>query len=136
MSSGLEAGPDHDLDLAIRQLLEQQAGIQARLAALVAAKHGFDPRRELDMLRTKLRVLEDIVDRNDLGQHIPLLSDVEEARAIQYRCECLELICLQQSMPSLPSPPLRPANPSTQMWMFINHSAVISAPCQVKLVPG
>lgn len=130
MSSGPEAGPDHDLDLAIRQLLEQQAGIQARLAALVAAKHGFDSRRELDHLRAKLRILEDIVDRNgmlvfclacsrpvssrvcanlwllqDLNLHVPVLSEAEEARAVQYRCECLEFICAQQSRshPTLPA---------------------------------
>jgi hypothetical protein len=99
MSSGLEAGPDHDLDLAIRQLLEQQAGIQARLAALVAAKHGFDPRRELDMLRTKLRVLEDIVDRNGMcrcpfvspfrrpsADLAPLLSRPRPAYPATFRC--------------------------------------------------
>ncbi|KAI9171957.1 Krueppel-like factor 9 [Paramyrothecium foliicola] len=99
MSSGLEPGPDHDLDLAIRQLLDQQAGIQARLASLIAAKHGFDPGRELDMLRTKLHVLEGLVESHHLQPYIShSLSEAEEARALQYRCECLEVACLQQNV--------------------------------------
>ena len=49
---------------AIRQLLDQQDDTQARLAALLDARHGFDARRELSMLRYKLRVLEDLVERH------------------------------------------------------------------------
>lgn len=52
-----------DLDVAIRQLLNQQADIQSRLSVLLAAQHGLEIPVELDMLRHKLRVLEDLVDR-------------------------------------------------------------------------
>jgi hypothetical protein len=51
-----------DLDQAIRQLLDQQADIQARLAALIATQHGFNPPIELDMLRHKLLVLENVAE--------------------------------------------------------------------------
>lgn len=30
-----------------------------------------------------------------LTSRIPIVSDVEEARALQFRCECLEVACLQ-----------------------------------------
>lgn len=29
---------------------------------------------------------------------IPILSEIEEARAVQYRCECLEAACLRDRM--------------------------------------
>ncbi|KFA47661.1 hypothetical protein S40293_07701 [Stachybotrys chartarum IBT 40293] len=92
--AGLDSA--HDLDLAIRQLLDQQDDTQARLAALLDARHGFDARRELSMLRYKLRVLEDLVERHGLASHILALSEAEEARAVQHRCECLEVACFQQ----------------------------------------
>lgn len=53
-----------DLDLAIRQLLDQQAHIQSRLSVLLAAQQGVDMAVEVDMLRHKLRVLEDLVQRH------------------------------------------------------------------------
>ncbi|TWU75430.1 hypothetical protein ED733_004029 [Metarhizium rileyi] len=87
-----------DLDVAIRQLLNQQADIRSRLAVLIAAQHGLEIPVELDMLRHKLRVLEDLVEHYDLTSKIPVLSGPEEARALQYRCECLEAVCLQNEV--------------------------------------
>lgn len=49
---------DPSLDPTIRSLFEQQAAIQAKLAALLPAKHDPHSRLELDMLRHKLRALE------------------------------------------------------------------------------
>jgi hypothetical protein len=46
------------LDPAIKQLLDQQAEIQARLAQLLPQKYGPNIRVELEMLRQKLRALE------------------------------------------------------------------------------
>lgn len=61
--SGTGADPAApDLDVAIRQLLHQQADIQSRLSVLLAAQHGLEMPLELDMLRHKLRVLEELVD--------------------------------------------------------------------------
>ncbi|RFN47618.1 hypothetical protein FIE12Z_8158 [Fusarium flagelliforme] len=51
---------------------------------------------EVDMLRHKLRTLENLVERYGISSHIPSLSQAEEARALQYRCECLESACRQQ----------------------------------------
>ncbi|KAF5568994.1 hypothetical protein FPHYL_2447 [Fusarium phyllophilum] len=48
---------------------------------------------EVDMLRHKLRALENLVERYGISSHIPSLSEAEEARALQYRCECLEAAC-------------------------------------------
>lgn len=90
-----------DIETQIRQLLEQQADIQARLATLFAAHYGFDPSQELEMLRHKCHVLEDVVQHYNHQyanlSRIPSLSEIEEARALQYRCECLEVACLQDS---------------------------------------
>ncbi|KAF7560987.1 hypothetical protein G7046_g3164 [Stylonectria norvegica] len=41
--------------------------------------------RELDMLRHKLRVLDAVVARHGLESAVPILSEAEEARALQYR---------------------------------------------------
>lgn len=51
-------GLDPSLDPTIRLLFEQQAEIQAKLAALLPAKYVPNSRLELDMLRSKLRSLE------------------------------------------------------------------------------
>lgn len=62
----------------IRQLLDQQSAIQARLAGLLSARrleqarlqrqqqqqHGFDLPRELGMLRHKIGVLEAVADHH------------------------------------------------------------------------
>ncbi|RFU72379.1 zinc finger, c2h2-type integrase, dna-binding [Trichoderma arundinaceum] len=100
---GSGPAPDLDVDQAIRQLLDQQADIQARLAALMDARHvfhqGLDLSEELDMLRHKLRVLEHVVDHHGLASRVaPFLSGMEEARAIQYRCECLEAACVRDNV--------------------------------------
>jgi hypothetical protein len=49
---------DPALDAAIKQLLDQQAEIQAKLAQLLPQKYGPNIKVELDMLRHKLLVLE------------------------------------------------------------------------------
>lgn len=48
---------DPSLDPTIRALLDQQAEIEARLAALLPRKYGPNVKVELDMLRHKLRIL-------------------------------------------------------------------------------
>ncbi|KAF4831802.1 Zinc finger protein RME1 [Colletotrichum siamense] len=88
--------PDPAVDTAIRQLLDQQAEIQARLAALLPAKYGPNVRLELDMLRHKLRVLQTYSDHHQISSSIPVVSELEEARSLQYRCECIETACLEQ----------------------------------------
>ncbi|KAM4059392.1 zinc finger protein [Hirsutella rhossiliensis] len=92
-----------DIDGAIRHLLDEQAAIQSRLAVLVAAQHGLDLPLELDMLRHKLRVVKALVDQHGLAPHIPVLSQMEEARALQYHCECLEAACLQHQLDAVES---------------------------------
>ncbi|KAK1476468.1 hypothetical protein CCUS01_16804 [Colletotrichum cuscutae] len=87
---------DPGLDSAIRQLLDQQAEIQARLAALLPAKYGLNAKLELDMLRHKLRVLQAYSDHHHISANIPINSEFEEARSLQYRCECIETACLEQ----------------------------------------
>ncbi|KAK1449669.1 hypothetical protein CMEL01_07005 [Colletotrichum melonis] len=87
---------DPGLDSAIRQLLDQQAEIQARLAALLPAKYGLNAKLELDMLRHKLRVLQAYSDHHHISANIPINSEFEEARTLQYRCECIETACLEQ----------------------------------------
>ncbi|KAJ9429245.1 hypothetical protein QL093DRAFT_2157291 [Fusarium oxysporum] len=52
---------------------------------------------EVDMLRRKLRALE-ILSNVTAFHHASLSSEAEEARALQYRCECLEAACKQQNM--------------------------------------
>ncbi|KAH6610898.1 zinc finger protein [Trichoderma cornu-damae] len=101
--SGSGPTPDLDVDSAIRQLRDQQADIQARLAALLGShhvfQHGLNLPEELDMLRHKLRVLEDVVDHHGLASRVaPFMSDMEEARAIQNRCECLEAACVRDNI--------------------------------------
>lgn len=51
-------GFDPSLDPTIRRLFEQQAEIQAKLAALLPARYMPSGRLELTMLRHKLRALE------------------------------------------------------------------------------
>ncbi|KAK1688193.1 zinc finger protein [Colletotrichum godetiae] len=87
---------DPGLDSAIRQLLDQQAEIQARLAALLPAKYGLNAKLELDMLRHKLRVLQAYSEHHHISAGIPVNSEFEEARSLQYRCECIETACLEQ----------------------------------------
>ncbi|KAK3311173.1 uncharacterized protein B0T15DRAFT_385537 [Chaetomium strumarium] len=85
-------------DSTIRQLLDQQAEIQARLAALLPQQYGPNIKVELEMLRHKLRVLRAYADDHKLSGNIPLLSEIEEARVLQYQCECIETACLDQGI--------------------------------------
>ncbi|KAK4197042.1 hypothetical protein QBC40DRAFT_108759 [Triangularia verruculosa] len=89
---------DPSLDPAIKHLLEQQAEIQARLAVLLPQKYGPNIKVELEMLRHKHRVLRAYADDNQLSDKIPLLSEIEEARTLQYNCECIEAACLDQGV--------------------------------------
>nr|XP_036583387.1 zinc finger protein [Colletotrichum truncatum]KAF6792430.1 zinc finger protein [Colletotrichum truncatum] len=87
--------PDPVVDSTIRQLLDQQAEIQARLATLLP-RHGPNIKLELDMLRHKLRCLQVYSDHHHISANIPIVSELEEARSLQYRCECIETACLEQ----------------------------------------
>ena len=55
---------DPALDPTIKQLLDQQAEIQARLAALLPQKYGPNVQLELEMLHHKLRVLRAYAEDN------------------------------------------------------------------------
>ncbi|KAK4240701.1 hypothetical protein C8A03DRAFT_13004 [Achaetomium macrosporum] len=89
---------DATRDSTIKQLLDQQAEIQARLAVLLPQKYGPNIKVELEMLRHKLRVLRAYADDHELSGNIPLLSEIEEARVLQYQCECIETACLDQGI--------------------------------------
>ncbi|KAK3896733.1 zinc finger protein [Staphylotrichum tortipilum] len=89
---------DPSLDPAIKRLLDQQAEIQARLAALLPQKYGPNIKVELEMLRHKLRVLHAYADDNRISGSITPLSEIEEARALQYQCECVETVCLDHGV--------------------------------------
>ncbi|RSL57832.1 hypothetical protein CEP53_006335 [Fusarium sp. AF-6] len=85
---------------------------------------------EVDMLRHKLRALETIVERHGIASRIPCLSEAEEARALQYRCECLEAACIQQNMDvasiltNSPPVPLPPGYPSWLEHHFTHNDRV------------
>ncbi|KAI1634325.1 hypothetical protein F4809DRAFT_651917 [Biscogniauxia mediterranea] len=89
---------DPSLDPTIRQLFEQQAEIQAKLAALLPAKYVPNSKLELDMLRHKLKALETYVQSQNFTGNIPILSDVEEARSLQYKCECIESFLIDEGL--------------------------------------
>ncbi|ORY66348.1 uncharacterized protein BCR38DRAFT_429963 [Pseudomassariella vexata] len=89
---------DPSLDPTIRTLFEQQVAIQAKLAALLPAKYVPNSKLELDMLRHKLMSLETYAENQNLAATIPILSDVEEARALQYKCECIESSLIDQGL--------------------------------------
>ncbi|KAJ1333030.1 PR domain zinc finger protein 5 [Microdochium nivale] len=81
---------DPALDPTIRGLFEQQAQIQAKLANLLPAHYATTERAELNLLQHKLRALETFAQSQHITTQAPGLSDVEEARYLQYRCECIE----------------------------------------------
>ncbi|KAI1180489.1 hypothetical protein F4777DRAFT_585401 [Nemania sp. FL0916] len=83
-------GADPSLDPTIRRLFEQQAEIQAKLAALLPTRYMPNGQIELDMLRHKLRALELYARSQNLPGNVPVLCEIEEARSLQYRCECIE----------------------------------------------
>ncbi|KAK5654951.1 hypothetical protein OQA88_6708 [Cercophora sp. LCS_1] len=89
---------DPSLDPAIKSLLDQQAEIQAKLAALLPQKYGPNIKVELEMLRHKLRVLHAYAEEHHLSDKVVPLSDIEEARALQYQCECIETACVNQGV--------------------------------------
>ncbi|KAH8893705.1 hypothetical protein GQ53DRAFT_95804 [Thozetella sp. PMI_491] len=89
---------DPSLDPAIKQLLDQQAEIQAKLAALLPQKYGPNIKVELDMLRHKLRALHAYANDHYLSDKVVQLSEIEEARTLQYQCECVETACLEQGI--------------------------------------
>ncbi|KAF4510452.1 hypothetical protein G6O67_002337 [Ophiocordyceps sinensis] len=126
-----------DLDGAIRHLLDEQAAIQSRLAVLIAAQHGLDLPLELEMLRHKLRVVKALVDQHGLAPRIPVLSQMEEARALQYHSEklmadplirgfapwldnhlqlCDPLNRVRQMQGDRPNTPSLPPLPSVRCW--------------------
>nr|CAB97275.2 conserved hypothetical protein [Neurospora crassa] len=72
--SSVPYGPS--LDPAIKHLLDQQAEIQAKLAALLPQKYGPNIKVELDMLRHKYRVLRAYADENRVDLGDPRFVDV------------------------------------------------------------
>ncbi|KAL2153930.1 hypothetical protein VTH82DRAFT_2606 [Thermothelomyces myriococcoides] len=89
---------DPALEPTIRRLLDEQAKIEAQLAALLPQKYGPNIKLELEMLRHKLRVLQAYADDNHISGSISSLSEIEEARILQYQCECIEVACLEQGI--------------------------------------
>lgn len=65
-TSASASSPAHDssVDPTIRALLDQQAEIEAKIAALLPRKHGPDFKVELAMLRHKLKSLRAFADDN------------------------------------------------------------------------
>lgn len=63
-SHSTSVSSDPSLEPTIRALLEQQAEIEAKLAALLPRKYGPNVRVELDMLRHKLRGLRAFASDN------------------------------------------------------------------------
>ncbi|KAI1327461.1 hypothetical protein F5Y16DRAFT_410242 [Xylariaceae sp. FL0255] len=112
--SSVQPGFDPTLDPTIRRLFEQQADIQTKLAALLPVRYIASGRLEVDYLRYKLRALETFARSQNLSGLIPVLSDSEEARSLQYRCECIESCLIDQGL-DLHEPrlinALRPAAP-------------------------
>ncbi|RDA85988.1 hypothetical protein CP532_4862 [Ophiocordyceps camponoti-leonardi (nom. inval.)] len=92
-----------DIDADIRRLLDEQAAIQSQLTVLMAAQQRFDLNMEVQMLRHKLRIFKAIVEHHGLAPQVPVLSQMEEARALQYHCECLEAACLENHVDALES---------------------------------
>jgi hypothetical protein len=68
----LSVGFDATLDPAVRKLFEQQAEIQAKLAALLPAKYVPNGKFETDMLRLKLRALETFTESQSRCPYGPL----------------------------------------------------------------
>ncbi|RCI11546.1 hypothetical protein L249_7340 [Ophiocordyceps polyrhachis-furcata BCC 54312] len=94
---------NNDFDADIRRLLDEQAAIQSQLAVLMAAQQRFDLTLEVQMLRHKLRVFKALVEHHGLAPQVPVLSQMEEARALQYHCECLEAACIENHVDAVES---------------------------------
>lgn len=125
---------DFSPDPAICALLDQHAEIEAKLAALLPARYGPNIRLELQMLRQKLAALRALAAQHPkISDRIPVLSDFEEARALQYQCECIETACFEHGMystntatASLPSHSSCQASTST-CPASMRHSACLCA---------
>ncbi|KAI0197759.1 hypothetical protein F4808DRAFT_289193 [Astrocystis sublimbata] len=89
-SSVVAPAVDPTVGPVIRQLLEQRAEVDAKLAALQPARYVPNIRVELNMLRHKTRALEEYCASQNLPGNFPVLCEIEEARSLQYRCECIE----------------------------------------------
>ncbi|KAF5017022.1 hypothetical protein F66182_11119, partial [Fusarium sp. NRRL 66182] len=126
--------PESHLDIAgQRQRPQFDAGTGSEPVTLSSNQQGrhitLNATLEVAMLRHKLRALENLVERYRIPSRTPSLSEAEEARALQYRCECLEAACKQHrcyrgSVTSLvgvllqgpfawsqPQTPITPSNP-------------------------
>lgn len=102
-------------DARLQVLLNQQAQIQADIKALLPPKSVLNTRRELSMLNHKHEILRFCHEgsgnilfwisyqETDLTPGlVPLiLSEEEECRVLQYKCECLEATCLQSGTEQL-----------------------------------
>ncbi|KAI0409076.1 hypothetical protein F4802DRAFT_311876 [Xylaria palmicola] len=87
------------LDPKVRQLLAQQDEIQSQLDALLPPSNAAKlAPLERQMLQRKLHGLQDYMRRLNLPGDIPVLSEIEEARSLQYRCECIELYLLEKGI--------------------------------------
>ncbi|KAI1304790.1 hypothetical protein F5Y03DRAFT_395313 [Xylaria venustula] len=83
-------GPDPYLDPTIRSLFAQQDEIQVKLSARLPYRPIHSGRHELAMLRHKVSALEAYTRSQNLSGNIPVLCEIEEARSLQYQCECIE----------------------------------------------
>ena len=126
MATDFYPSQDPAVDQVVKRLLEQQADIQARLAALAPARFRPDIKRELPMLRHKLHVLQAYADHNSKHRRqrsslckmmrttlltrskdispVPSLSETEEARMLQYKCECIAAACIEHGTTACPLP--------------------------------
>ncbi|KAI0548558.1 hypothetical protein F4679DRAFT_585355 [Xylaria curta] len=91
-------GFDPSLDPTIRRLFEQQAEIQAKLTELLPVRYTSNGHRELDYLRQKFRNLEAWARNQNLSGNVPVLCEIEEARSLQYRCECIESYLIDEGL--------------------------------------
>ncbi|TVY80780.1 hypothetical protein LSUE1_G005700 [Lachnellula suecica] len=116
-SGSRKLGLSNESDARLKALLDQQARIQAEIKALLPSKNGIDTRQEQIMLNHKHKILKSC--QEELGLATVVLSNEEECRLLQYRCECLEAACLQSGKYSSVndllergSLPLRPIQPA------------------------
>lgn len=79
-ASASSPAQDPSLDPTIRALLDQQAEIEAKIAALLPRKHGPDFKVELVMLRHKLKSLRAFADDN--RKQALRISDSQPALAL------------------------------------------------------
>lgn len=73
-SASDNVGPDPFSNPVVRDLLQQQADIQARLASLVPTEYAPNNLVELDMLRQKLRVLQAAAESHRTPTPLPTIT--------------------------------------------------------------